>query len=155
MKRSSFTIRKAKVRDARKIYGIVNRYARQADLVIRTLEEIYSQIRDYILVEANRKVAGLIALHVYSEGLAEIRSFVMEKEYRGNGSGKKLFYAAMKEAKEMGIKKVFVLTKIPDFFTGQGFRVISKKRLPQKIWKDCFKCIKFPDCDETALIRKV
>jgi len=26
---------------------------------------------------------------------------------------------------------------------------------PQKIWSDCIKCAKFPECDETAMIREI
>jgi amino-acid N-acetyltransferase len=29
--------------------------------------------------------------------------------------------------------------------------VIEKSELPQKIWGDCIKCAKFPECDEIAL----
>jgi amino-acid N-acetyltransferase len=25
--------------------------------------------------------------------------------------------------------------------------------LPQKIWADCMKCVKFPECDEIAMLR--
>ena len=33
-----------------------------------------------------------------------------------------------------------------------GFRDYPKDKLPHKIWTDCIKCPKFPDCDEEALI---
>ena len=52
----------------------------------------------------------------------------------------------------MGFKRVFTLTYKTDFFSHLGFTVIEKEALPKKIWADCLKCIKFPECDETALI---
>jgi amino-acid N-acetyltransferase len=29
---------------------------------------------------------------------------------------------------------------------------VEKSILPHKIWADCLKCPKFPDCDETAMM---
>ena len=36
-----------------------------------------------------------------------------------------------------------------------GFKEIDKANLPHKIWTDCIKCVKFPDCDETAMIKEI
>ena len=124
----------------------------RADLLKRSIADIYAQIRDYLVLVDKGRPVGTIAVHVYWDDLSEIRSFVIEKKYRGKGYGEKLLEAAIKEARNVGTKKVFSLTKIPDFFKKYGFRQIPKKKLPQKIWKDCFACPKFPDCDESALI---
>jgi amino-acid N-acetyltransferase len=29
---------------------------------------------------------------------------------------------------------------------------VDKALLPHKVWSDCLKCVKFPDCDEEALL---
>jgi amino-acid N-acetyltransferase len=47
---------------------------------------------------------------------------------------------------------VFVLTYQERFFRKLGFTDVDKKELPHKIWTDCLNCIKFPNCDESALI---
>ena len=60
---------------------------------------------------------------------------------------------ALAEAEGLGIRRVFTLTYQADFFARHGFRVVDKASLPQKIWAECVKCIKFPDCDETAMVR--
>jgi amino-acid N-acetyltransferase len=48
-----------------------------------------------------------------------------------------------------------VLTYQTVFFAKLGFVECSKDRLPQKVWKDCVLCPKFPDCDETAMLLDV
>jgi amino-acid N-acetyltransferase len=53
----------------------------------------------------------------------------------------------------MGVKRVFVLTYRPRLFERQGFSQMDKSELPHKIWADCIKCTKFPECDEIALVR--
>jgi len=57
----------------------------------------------------------------------------------------------MTEAKSLDIPRVFALTYVKDFFIKLGFKEISKDKLPQKVWSDCVKCHKFPDCDEIAV----
>jgi amino-acid N-acetyltransferase len=49
------------------------------------------------------------------------------------------------------VKKVFALTYKPVFFAKLGFAEIDKSELPQKIWRDCINCAKFPECDEIAV----
>ena len=59
---------------------------------------------------------------------------------------------SLKRAKETGFKKVFALTYMQNFFENCGFKVTELDSLPKKIWTDCLKCPKYPDCDETAVI---
>jgi amino-acid N-acetyltransferase len=60
--------------------------------------------------------------------------------------------ACLKEARSLGVRRVFALTYKPEFFKKLGFQVTDKSKLPQKIWSDCIKCVKFPECDEVAVI---
>lgn len=47
----------------------------------------------------------------------------------------------LKEAKQLGVEKMFALTFQLEFFQHLGFRHIDKKLLPQKkIWEDCVNC---------------
>jgi len=54
----------------------------------------------------------------------------------------------------MNIKKVFVLTYRVSFFSSMGFALMDKNLLPHKIWADCVKCPKFPECDEVAMVKE-
>jgi amino-acid N-acetyltransferase len=86
------------------------------------------------------------------EDLAEIRSVAVAEEAGRKGLGTKLVTACLDEAHELGLKKVFCLTYKPNFFGKFGFRVVDKSELPHKVWRDCINCVKFPDCDEIAMI---
>jgi len=44
------------------------------------------------------------------------------------------------------------LTYKTAFFESLNFKIIDKDLLPKKVWSDCIKCIKFPNCDEISLI---
>jgi len=50
---------------------------------------------------------------------------------------------------------VFTLTYKPDFFRQFDFIHIERSDLPLKIWADCIICVKFPDCDEIAMMKEL
>lgn len=95
---------------------------------------------------------GVCALHVIWEDLAELRSFCVMDSYQGQGLGARLAASALEEGRALGVRRVFVLTYLPEYFKGLGFRRVDKSELPQKVWADCIHCVKFPECDEVALI---
>lgn len=150
-------IRKATVRDARDIHRLISHFAKTGQVIPRALSEIYENIREFFVFvpEGKDLIAGACALHICWEDLAEIRSLVVSEEYQGIGVGAKLVAACLEEAQKLEIPKVFVLTNSPDFFEKLGFSPIDKRELPHKVWADCVKCPKFPECDEEALIIRV
>jgi amino-acid N-acetyltransferase len=148
-------IRKALTTDIGDIHKLLNRYANDGLLLPRALSELYDHLRDfYVLMDDQDKgvVIGACALGICWEDLAEIRSLVVSKDQQGNRFGAELVAACLDEARALGLKRVFTLTYIPEFFSKMGFREVEKSELPHKVWADCFKCTKFPDCDETAMI---
>jgi amino-acid N-acetyltransferase len=146
-------IRKATVKDAKTIHSLINRFAQKDKMLPRSLNEIYENIRNFFICTNKSKIVGTSALHIMWEDLAEIRSIAVLREYQNKGIGKKLIEECQKEAQSLGVKKIFVLTYNPEFFKKIGFHEIDKNTLPQKIWGDCLKCPKFPECDEVAVIK--
>ncbi len=148
-------IRKAILQDARQIHRLLLNYAKDGLVLSRSLMEIFEAIRDfYVFVEGDR-VVGAAALNICWEDLAEVRSLVVDESFAGRGIGKYLVEACLSEARTLGIGRVFALTYQQVFFEKLGFSVIEKSELPQKIWGDCIKCAKFPECDEIALSRSL
>jgi amino-acid N-acetyltransferase len=147
--------RKATVQDAKDIHTLINQHARKDDMLPRSLNEIYDHLRDYLLSEADGMVIGVCAMHIVWDDLAEIRSLAVSKKYRGKDIGRKLIRKLLREAKALGIKNVFALTYQPGYFKKLGFEDIDKNDLPHKVWGDCLKCPKFPDCDESAVIKRL
>ncbi len=144
-------IRKAILQDARQIHQLLLAYAKDGLVLPRSLVDIYEKIRDfYVFVDADR-VVGAAALNVCWEDLAEVRSLVVHEDCGGRGIGSHLVEACISEARQLGIGRVFALTYQQSFFEKLGFNVIEKSELPHKIWGDCIKCAKFPECDEIAL----
>jgi len=144
-------IRKALITDVKEIHRLLLDYARDGLLLSRSLAELYESVRDFYVFEVDGKVIGTAALNICWEDLAEVRSLAVHPDHNGRGAGKELVQACLDEARRLGIRRVFALTYKQAFFEKLGFKVIEKSQLPHKIWGDCMKCAKFPDCDEIAL----
>ena len=134
------------------IQTILKPYVDEGIILNRDEDEIASNIRSYLLAVDEIPI-GVGALHIYSPFLGEIRSLAVKKEFQNKKVGSKLVEKLLKEAKELGLKEVLVLTYQKEFFEKLGFREIEKESIPEKkIWADCIKCKFFPNCNEIALI---
>lgn len=147
--------KKAVLKDAKAIHSLVNKFARKEDMLPRSLNEIYENIRDFHVSFNNDSIVGTSALHILWDDLAEIRSLSVSNKYQRQGIGRKLIKSCLHDAKKLGVIEVFALTYRPDYFKELGFKEIDKNLLPHKIWGECLKCHKFPDCDESAVIKKL
>ena len=141
----------AKISDVAQMHKLINYFADRGQMLARSLAEIYENIRDFYVVRRDEKVIACAALHVNWEDLAEIKSVAVNEEDQRQGIGTMLIKACLDEAQELGIPMVFCLSYRPDFFESCGFTRIDKSKLPQKVWGECFRCAKFPNCDEVAL----
>jgi amino-acid N-acetyltransferase len=148
-------IRKATFMDVKAIQALVNHYADLGQMLPRALNELYEHLRDFHVYEDNGSLVGACALHVSWDRLAEIRSLAVRHDRVKRGIGAELVQQCLAEAAELRIERVFVLTYQSGFFRKLGFAEVDKKELPHKIWTDCLNCVKFPDCDESALIIKI
>jgi len=146
-------IRTATVKDVPQIFKLVNTMARlKNNLLPRSLSELYEHVRDFFVAVDGTKVIGTCSLHIFWEDLAEVRSLAVDLDYQGQGWGERLMRTIIQDGREIGMLRLFTLTTIPEFFEQFGFSIATKEELPQKSWSECFKCPKFTECDETALL---
>ncbi len=146
-------VEKARISDVPLIHELVNEFAGNGEMLPRALSEIYENLRDFFVIrdEEGRTIA-CVALHLSWSDLAEIKSLAVHGKHQKQKLGSELVHACLDEAREIGIPTVFCLTYKPAFFETCGFHVVDKMELPRKVWSECFRCPKFPDCDEVALI---
>ncbi len=145
-------VEKARISDATQMHKLINYFADKGEMLARPLSEIYESIRDYFVVREGERVIACAALHVNWADMAEIKSVAVAEDSQRQGTGTQLIEACLREAKELDIPTVFCLTYKPAFFERFGFSQVDKMELPQKVWNECYRCPKFPSCDEVALI---
>jgi amino-acid N-acetyltransferase len=147
-------IQRAAIGDVKPIHRLLQLYGSRGELLPRPLSQIYDHVRDFFVYReaSGEALLGCCALQFCWEDLAEIRSLAVAPEHLDRGIGRRLTEAALDDARAFGVRQVFTLTYRPDFFKRFGFDRIDRSELPLKIWSDCMLCVKFPDCDETAMM---
>ncbi|MEW6186906.1 MAG: N-acetyltransferase [Thermodesulfobacteriota bacterium] len=150
-------IRKAIMKDVKPIQKLLEPYVQKGLLLPRSLSELYGYLRDYYVYipDGEDDPKGTCALHLCWEDLAEIKSLAVDEAVSGQGIGSRLVETCVSEAITLGLYKIFALTYRVDFFKRLGFKEVDKSLLPHKIWADCLKCAKFPECDEIAVLLEV
>jgi len=143
----------AEIHDARAIHDLVNLYAHRGDMLPRTMGEVYENLRDFYVVRDEQQFYGCVALHIVWSDLAEIKSLAVAEDVQARGLGSLLVNAAVEEARKIGLERVFALTYRPAFFERLGFEQADVMTLPRKVWNECYRCPKFPSCNEIALVR--
>jgi amino-acid N-acetyltransferase len=148
-------IRNAKISDVDTIHSLISQYAQLDRMLFRSKAYIYDNLQMFTVAEIDDKTVGCCMLAVIWSDLAEIKSLAVIEGYQKKGIGKALVENAVKQAKELGVGKVFALTLEPKFFEKYGFKIVNTETLPMKVWSDCARCPKQDNCDETAVEKEV
>lgn len=137
------------------LFDLIKFYSDRKEMLPKTLDELYHQVRGFrVLVEGDR-VIGSAHLDVFTPTLGEIKSLAVAQEFMGQGLGRLLVEDCEKEARELGLTKLFVLTYKQGFFEKLGYQVVDIKTLPEKVFQECVKCHFYNNCNEIALTKDI
>jgi len=160
-------IKKAQVRDVQEVLDLINGYAAANLMLPRGPQYLYENIRDFVIAsdhkvpvysmmetrEVLHLIVGCGSLHVLWDDMAEIRALAIHPDYKHLGLGRKLVDFMIKEAKQLGIRRLYTFTLSEDFFKPLGFQRQKRDELPPKMWGECSRCPKYFKCDEVGMIR--
>ncbi len=154
---------KAEIHDAQAIHDLINLFAQRGDMLPRTMGEVYENLRDFFVIrdpsagsgQGDGRLLGCVALHIVWSDLAEVKSLAVAEEAQARGLGSILVEATVAEARRLGLERVFALTYRPAFFERLEFEQCDVMTLPRKVWNECYRCPKFPSCNEIALVREL
>ena len=153
--RGHMNVRNAKISDAKAISALINCYAEHDKMLFRSLAEIYENLQMFLVAQEDETVVGCCALEIIWSDLAEIKSLAVAPGQKGKGLGRALVAAAVNQARQLGVPRVFALTLEPRFFERVGFSIVAKEDLPMKVWSDCARCPKQQECDEIAVAKSL
>ncbi|MBL4741662.1 MAG: argininosuccinate lyase [Idiomarina sp.] len=145
------SVRDANLSDIDAIVGLVGHWAMAGENLPRAKDDIIHSINEFAVTEIDGQVMGCASLYIYTTGLAEIRSLGVNPKSSVKGQGRLLVEKLLDKARQLHLKRVIVLTRVPDFFEQQNFSHCSKDTLPEKVMKDCELCPKKANCDELAM----
>lgn len=119
------------------------------------LRTMLPDFRVLALADDARCLVAFGALRRYSPRLAEIRSLVVSDGHQRRGHARRLVTHLLDEARQEGLRRVFVLTRTPDLFERLGFSRVARQSLPEKVFVDCSACSRRESCDEIALVMEL
>ena len=166
---TGLTVRAATEDDIAAIEALISHFARQNRMLFRTAPELRADLHEFFVArgpldhasgtcsglveDGSDALLGVCGVHPVSAVLAEVRGLAIHPDVAARGLGRALVEACVERARELGIAKVYTLTLVPRFFEKLGFIQVDRGTLSYKVWHECYRCPKFANCDETAMIR--
>ena len=132
--------------------ALIDRYAAEDRMLERSDAFLRANLADFLVAEDDGTFLGCGALAELTRDLAEVRSLAVAPDAGGKGVGTAIVAACVERARERGLRRVFALTLVPEFFTKCGFTLTSLGRLPEKSASECPVCPKRFACDEHAML---
>jgi amino-acid N-acetyltransferase len=126
--------RRARTTDVQAIKKLIDGYAEKDILLAKDLVTLYEDIQEFWVAELDGALVGCGALHVLWEDLAEIRTVAVHQAAQGRGVGGAIVRALLSVARDLGLKRVFVLTFEAEFFSRHGFAEISGTPVPPEVY---------------------
>ncbi|MDD9898978.1 MAG: N-acetyltransferase [Candidatus Melainabacteria bacterium] len=137
------------------VHDLIKHYSDKQLMLPISLDELYHRAQAYRLVVQDEQVLACAHLDIFTPELAEIKSLAVSELEQGSGYGRQLVEDCERQARELGIKKLFVLTFQQGFFEKLGYQVVDRDTLPEKVYKECVKCSFYEDCQEIAMVKNI
>ncbi len=145
-------VRPMRVGDVDAAIRLIDAYAAEDRMLVRSRDFVLEHVHDFFVAEDEEAFEGCVALAVLTRELGEVRSLAVRPDAGGRGIGRRLVAACVDEARRLGLRRLFALTLVPEFFERCGFTLVSLGRLPEKSAAECPVCPKRGRCDEHAML---
>jgi amino-acid N-acetyltransferase len=137
-----YAVRRAQTRDVRAIRALIDANVASGRLLDKATVTLYEDIQEFWVAcspAADGQVIGCGALHVMWEDLAELRTIAVADAHRGHGAGHRIVAALLAAAREVGVRRVFVLTFAVEFFGRHGFERISGQAASPEVYAELLR----------------
>jgi amino-acid N-acetyltransferase len=135
-----FQVRRARTADVRAFRVLIDRYAADQVLLGKPMVTLFEDLQEFWVAQApDGSIIGCGALHVMWEDLAEIRTVAVDPRVRRNGVGHAIVAQLVNVAREIGVRRVFVLTFETTFFASFGFTEIDGAPVPPAVYLELLR----------------
>jgi amino-acid N-acetyltransferase len=135
-----YVIRRGRTRDVRAIRALIDANVTSGRLLDKATVTLYEDIQEFwVACDPNGVVVGCGALHVMWEDLAEIRTIAVGDAHQGHGVGHQLVAELLAVARELGVRRVFVLTFAVQFFARHGFEEIKGEAATPEVYAELLR----------------
>lgn len=133
------TIRRARTADVPGIRRLIDMYSMDGRLLNKATVTLYEDVQEFWVATQGETVVGCGALHVMWEDLAEIRTLAVDPGHRGKGIGARIVSELLATARQLGVRRVFVLTFEKEFFSRFGFVEIDGAPVPPAVYEQLLR----------------
>ncbi len=131
----TLAIRPARTTDVRAIRDLIDVYSVDGSLLSKATVTIFEQLQEFVVAEIDGTVIGCGALHVMWEDLAEVRTLAVRPDQARHGIGSQVLEQLLTNARELGIRRVFCLTFMREFFGRHGFVEIDDTPVGHEVYE--------------------
>jgi N-acetylglutamate synthase-like GNAT family acetyltransferase len=149
------TLRTATCEDADAIHDLIDEHLAEGHLLPREYEEIRVHAHRFVVAVQDDDVLACAELAPLSRSVAEVRSFVVSREARSRGVGRRIVDELVRRATTAGFEKLCAFTHSPGYFVHLGYSIVPHAWLPEKIVTDCHACSQFRHCGQYAVVRSL
>ncbi|MCB0941730.1 MAG: amino-acid N-acetyltransferase [Mycolicibacterium sp.] len=128
-------VRRARTSDVPDIKRLVDTYAGRI-LLEKNLVTLYEAVQEFWVAELDGEVVGCGALHVLWSDLGEVRTVAVDPRVKGRGIGHTVVDRLLEVARELQLKRLFVLTFETEFFNRHGFTEIEGTPVTAEVYEE-------------------
>ncbi len=136
---TGIVIRPAHTQDVRAIRALVTPYAEGRVLLQKEAVAYYESVRDFVVADDAGSLVGCGGLHVLWEDLAEIRTLAVAADHLGRGVGSAILTELLRQADQIGVRRIFCLTFETDFFGRHGFEPIEGRAVTAEVYAELLR----------------
>ncbi|MGH3966814.1 MAG: amino-acid N-acetyltransferase [Mycobacterium sp.] len=131
-------IRRARTSDVPAIKRLVDTYAGKI-LLEKNLVTLYEAVQEFWVAEhpdQQGEVIGCGALHVLWSDLGEVRTVAVDPAMTGRGIGHAIVDRLLQVARDLSLRRLFVLTFETTFFSRHGFTAIDGTPVTAEVFEE-------------------
>ena len=128
-------LRRARTSDVPAIKQLVDTYAGRI-LLEKNLVTLYEAVQEFWVAELDGEVVGCGALHVLWADLGEVRTVAVHPRWTGRGIGHEIVDRLIAVARELQLRRLFVLTFETEFFSRHGFTEIEGTPVTAEVFEE-------------------
>jgi amino-acid N-acetyltransferase len=126
-------LRPATIKDVGGILELIEPLEAEGVLVHRSRERLEAEIEQFFVIEREGMIISCGALYPQDAQSGELACLATHPDYRNHNRAQAILEQVEKQARKLGLTKLFVLTtKSPHWFLERGFVASSVDELPEK-----------------------
>jgi amino-acid N-acetyltransferase len=135
------TVRRARTADVRGIRRLVAMYVADRRLLSKPTVALYEAVQEFWVAQrdSDGAIVGCGAMHVMWEDLAEVRTVAVDPLVRGHKIGHRIVTQLLDAARDIGVRRVFVLTFETSFFGSFGFVPIDGTPVTHPVYEELLR----------------